>query len=960
MLELKHISRYYVQGDNTTKALDDVNLSFRDSEFVSVLGPSGSGKTTLLNVIGGLDHYTSGDLLINGVSTKNFFGKDWDAYRNNEVGFIFQGYNLIGHQTVLSNVELALTLSGIKSKERKSRAMQALTDVGLANHANKYPQQLSGGQMQRVAIARALVNNPSIIFADEPTGALDTNTSIEIMDLLKEMAKDKLVVMVTHNPELAREYSTRIVELKDGHIIGDSNPYTITETPKAKPQQKTAMSPLTALRLSFSNFLGKKGRTLLTSFAGSIGIVGIALILALSNGVNSLINDSNVTSPDALKITISSTRNNVETDSSAYQESSSYKDKKIDVNAKITKDLSLSGANDLGSLVSYFATNPEGLSESISSCETTYNTEPLIYSVDNKQLYPDNFLQTINFSSNSNSGSTGSSVTSNYFQALPQYTDTITDKAEVVEGRWPKASNECVLVLDKYYRINDSLMYLLGLRDSKELTDAADAYKNNEKVNLPSSYDQIDFNSIMNMSFRVVQPSAMYEKNNNGGWTNKVSDSDFVKSKVSEGSEMKIVGIINPKDSGLNEGVYFPQSVIIDTINYATNTEIVQSQLANPEVDVLTGKTFEEEKKGTDVVETKKPVVTPKISAPKFTVEDITKIISQSLNEDAIKKLTQRIETCKTLNADTQDLVAKATKAFVESGETDPEKYFKKHKEYIDDILKADAEDLTPEMVDEITKYATSVSMQVYTNMSLEIAEQIAAISSLADISINLSDDNISKLANGITGSRSYDRNLHDFGYCDWNKPSSITIYAKDVEGKQNVKTIINNYNKTNEESEHSEKVISYTDFSENLAKGLSTITGGISGALIAFVAISLIVSSIMIGIITYVSVLERRKEIGILRAIGARRKDIFLVFNAETFIIGLTAGVMGMLMALLISVPGNAIIKIAAHMDQDVMILSPISAIVLIAISVLLTFIAGYIPSRKASRKDPVEAINS
>ena len=1046
MLELRHISKAYQSGTFVQKALDGVSVTFRDSEFVAVLGPSGSGKTTMLNVIGGLDHYDSGNLIINGTSTRSFKDQDWDHYRNIEVGFVFQNYNLIPHQTILSNVELALTLSGISSKERKSRAVSALKSVGLLDHINKKPNQLSGGQMQRVAIARALVNNPSIIFADEPTGALDTKTSIQIMDILKEVSKNKLVVMVTHNPELAEKYATRIVNLKDGKIVADSKPFYKEENKGKKflknfKKGKTAMSFLTALSLSFANLMGKKGRTFMTAFAGSIGIIGISAILALSTGTSEYIKNVEHTTLSQYPLSITRTKSALSgmsdnneggsmSDKIKEMQHNNQEENTIGIRTFVTTLLSASGGNDLKSLKSYIDSNAEGLVDNSQSIEYTYNTEPRIYADDDygiREVYPEGLIPNNNGSSSSSASSMGAMSskfsTTSSFAAMPQNPDLYINEYTVSAGRWPENPYECVLVLHQDGTINDTLLYTLGIRDTAEFNEALKNYQAKKKVDLPEDFADVNYNQILGHKFKSVKPSDLYTYDEEAGiWIDNSEDKEFVKEKVKASKDITLVGIITPPEGldnalALTAGLNYPSELTEISISEAAQTEIVKQQLADPSIDVLTGISFEEEKSDSGI--------DPNMFSSMFQIDTdafkqafkfdtsamsqlgsnakvdispqmIQGLVASSLSEDSIKQIVQNMTIAELKDDQVRQLVILAVTAYnkyiqnseLTEAEKTPQMYFAPPSIalpqggpgyiYITQICAAANISATPSIVQGITQIATNLTTSLTTVFKNAVASSMANMTSnLADLGqaftvdkdaimsafkFDASPEKLMQMSKLISGSasRTFEGNLSNFGYADTSNPLSITIYPKNFEAKELITNAIDNYNSNNEEKGNKDKVISYSDYAKILMNSITTMIDMITAVLIAFVAISLVVSSIMIGIITYISVLERKKEIGILRAIGARKRDIFNVFNAETFIIGIVAGLIGIGITLIGCIPANLIAQAVFDVKYPIAVLPAWSAVVLIAISVFLTFVAGLIPSTSASKKDPVEAINS
>ncbi len=811
MLELKNITKKYIIGQVQQQVLKGISINFRKSEFTSILGASGSGKTTLLNIIGGLDHYDNGDLIIDGVSTKKYDSSDWDSYRNHRVGFIFQSYNLISHQTILANVELALTLSGISKRERRKRAKEALTKVGLKDHMNKRPNQLSGGQMQRVAIARALVNNPEIILADEPTGALDSETSIQVMDILKEVAKEKLVIMVTHNPELAKEYSTRIIELKDGLILDDTNPYTEeAEQKEVKKTNKTSMSLWTSLGLSLNNLLTKKGRTILTAFAGSIGIIGIALILSLSNGVQNYVSDIERKSLSDYPIVL---EKNTYDFSKLLQvaEEKQVKGKENEITSKddITSTIDLLNnniikKNNLQEFKKYIDSNDEILKYA-SEIKYGYDLDLQIYSgkENNVRVNPNNFNPLNSNAIEEEQGDFSVSMANEptpVFEEILENEDVLKSKYEVLAGNLPKDYNELILIVSKDNVIPDSILYALDIKDRQELADIVNKINNNEKPEIKST--SYSYEDIMKLSYKLVLNTDYY-KYENGIYKDYSNDKEYMKNLISNGLDMKVVGVLKAKDDGTTANVIgYKHSLTEYVINNIAKTDIYKEQTTNKEVNVLTGDKFDG-------------------------------IINTYEN------------TCKTL------------------------------------------------------------------------------------------------------------------GIADLNNPSSISIYPKDFDSKEKVIKYIEDYNEKQKKDNRNDLVVTYTDLIKTVISGVTSIINMVSIVLIGFVAISLIVSSIMISIITYISVLERTKEIGILRAIGASKKDVSRVFKAETIIEGLIAGGLGIGITLLICAPVNMIVKSLAKIDK-IASLPMGSAVVLIILSVILTVIAGLIPSKMASKKDPVEALRS
>ena len=865
MLKLKNITKEYKSGDTTVKALKGIDIEFRNSEFVSILGQSGCGKTTLLNIIGGLDRYTSGDLIINGKSTKEFKDNNWDAYRNYSVGFVFQNYNLIPHQTVLSNVELALTLSGVSKEERRKRAIKALEDVGLKEQIHKKPNQMSGGQMQRVAIARALVNDPDIILADEPTGALDTKTSVQIMEILKNISKDKLIIMVTHNPELAEKYSSRVIKVLDGKVISDSNPYKEdeekTEKKKAKTG-KTSMNFFTALSLSLNNLMTKKGRTILTSFAGSIGIIGIALILSLSNGVQKYINrvqedtlssypisieESTVDMASMLEIMMDEGNDNLN-----HEEGKIYS--KDIMNEMISTLSSKIQTNNLEEFKSYLDTEENEIKKNSNAIQYEYNLNLNLYKKDTSngivKVNPSTVMNSIGMGNmveeqNSSPFASSSMMVSqtDVWEEMLDNKELIESQYDVLAGNLPTSYNEVALVVDENNQISDYTLYTLGLKDQKDLERKWEAVKKGEKV---EADDQkvYTYDELLNLSFKLILNTDYYEKSGNM-WVNKSDDEEYMKNKIENAEDIKISCIIRKNEESVSTSltgsmIGYTKQLKEHVINKINESEIVKEQKENKDINIFTGMKF-------------------------------------------------------------------------------PEK-------------------------NENTKFD-------YANLT---SEQKAYIS-------KLSSEELAKVMQSFSENQNatYEDNLETLGVVDLNKPSAIKIYATNFDAKELISNEIEKYNQKQRDEGKEENVINYTDMVGMMMKYVRVIVNMISYVLIAFVAISLIVSSIMIGIITYISVLERTKEIGILRAIGASKKDISRVFNAETFIIGFAAGLLGILITLILTIPINAIIKAIAGVS-GIASLPFGGAIILVIISMVLTIIAGLIPSKMASKKDPVEALRT
>ncbi len=1022
MLQIKNICKQYKTGNLIQKALDGVSLNLRDNEFVAILGPSGSGKTTLLNIIGGLDRYDSGDLIINGISTKKYKDRDWDSYRNHTIGFVFQSYNLIPHQTVLSNVELALTISGVSKAERRKRAKRALEQVGLGDQGHKKPNQMSGGQMQRVAIARALVNDPDILLADEPTGALDSETSIQVMNLLKEVAKDRLVVMVTHNPELAYEYATRIVELKDGVIRSDSNPFNLDnktlKVPQHKNMGKSSMSLKTSLSLSFNNLKTKKARTILTSFAGSIGIIGIALILSLSNGVNQYIQSIEEETLSEYPLQIQSTGFDItsmmDTQSS---DDSTKEDGEVQVFQMLTNIFSRVGSNDLTSLKEYLDSNKGDLSKYTKSVEYTYNVVPQIYSANTesiRQVNPDRSFAALGLGASSTSNSTMSSMMStNVFYQMPQNTDLYQEQYDVKAGRWPKKYNECVLVLNNNGKISDFMLYTLGLRDYSELDTMIQQFSQEEKVTVPDNSQSYSYDDIIGINFKLVNPSDCYQYDVNYNiYRDKTDDQAYMKQLIDNGENLEIVGIVQPSDGAnvtmLQSGIGYLPSLSDHVINQAQSSEIVQKQLATRDIDVFTGKrfddpesssldmnslftvdsetlqsafTFDQSKISMDMssVDFSQLSIDPSL-LPSLDVDSLLGDIKFELTTDQINQISQKIMTqfqqyLKDNNLTDQSKMDEYFRAYLQS---DAAKNLIQSEMAAliqeSGMAKQFAANLKSQMQTMMAQYSEVIANSLKQQLTTVMADQMDNFSSqfqdaisidtskfASAIKVNMSEEELSELMLSLMSedSSSYENNLQKLGYASKDEPSGINIYPLDFESKQEVINVLDQYNE-NVEKVDEDKVITYTDYVGTLMSSVTDIINVISYVLIAFVAISLVVSSIMIGVITYISVLERKKEIGILRAIGASKRNISQVFNAETFIIGLFAGVLGIVITLLLLIPGNMIIHDIAG-SQDVSAILPVTgAVVLIILSVVLTLIGGLIPAKKAALEDPVTALRT
>lgn len=894
MLELNDIKKDYVSGSTTVSALKGINLRFRDCEFVSILGQSGCGKTTMLNIIGGLDKYTSGDLKINGVSTKNYKDRDWDFYRNNSIGFVFQSYNLIPHQTVLSNVELALTLSGVSKTERKRRAIEALEKVGLGEQIHKKPNQMSGGQMQRVAIARALVNNPDILLADEPTGALDTETSIQIMELLKEISKDRLIIMVTHNPELAKDYSTRIVRLLDGVITDDSDSYSLEDmeadikakeavkvkasekkNKKSGKKQKTSMSFFTALSLSFNNLMTKKTRTILTAFAGSIGIIGIAMILSISNGIQLYIDRVQRDTLSSYPITLQAESIDISsmvTSMTGNSDSAEHEDKSKIYSNDIMGDMINTmvkevKSNNLSEFKKYIENGGSDIKSNVSDIQYSYDVPLNIYMKDTsngvEQLNPSTMFDSIygeGATSTSSAMSSGMGMgmfsNSSVWNQLLGNQQVLDEQYDVLAGHWPENFNEVVLVTDKNNEVDDYTLYSLGLKDPEEVRTLF------KKMMVGESYEtekdiSYTFDEILDTEFKLVMPTDMYKYNDvTGTWDDYSKDDKYMTNVVNNGTDIKVCGIIRPNDdavsTSISSGIGYTAKLTEYIIEEVKNSEIAKAQLADTSVDVFTGVPFDNDRN------------------TEITMDDVNAYMAT----------------------------------------------------------------LSPE---------ESAQMQAMTS--------------------GMSDDQILQLFSASLKARTTDATLDSnkskLGITDLDTPSQIDIYATDFDSKEKVQNIIKDYNKLQQDDGKEENVINYTDYVGIMMSSVSTIINAISYVLIAFVAISLIVSSIMIGIITYISVLERTKEIGVLRSIGASKKDVSRIFNAETLIEGFVSGALGIVVTLLLCIPANALIKHLTDIS-NVAQLPVAGGVILIIISMLLTFIAGLIPAKLAAKKDPVVALRS
>lgn len=985
MLEIRNIVKNYETGSETVHALKGVSIAFRESELVSILGQSGCGKTTLLNIIGGLDQYTSGDLIINGQSTKQYKSADWDIYHNHSVGFIFQSYNLIPHQSVLSNVELALTLSGVSKAERRRRAKEALEKVGLGNQLNKRPNQMSGGQMQRVAIARALVNDPDILLADEPTGALDSETSIQIMELVKEIAKDRLVIMVTHNPELAEKYSTRIVKLLDGQIVGDSDPFDPAKEPahsevrksEVTKGQKTSMSFLTALSLSKNNLMTKKGRTFLTSFAGSIGIIGIALILSLSNGVQEYINSVERSTLASFPVSIQHETVDYTSLMTSMMNVRDNAEENRDPDRIYTNDISTEmmktmlsemQTNNLAEFKEYLESDPDGISASIEEIQYSYDSNLYIYGHsadgDIMQINPSTVMSAMmgqsmadNVSQMTNTYSSlmGSSSMSSYdaFRELLS-TDMLKTEYEVLAGRLPEAYNEVVVLVTDRNELSDVTLYTLGLRDQGELEGMMSSVMAGESFDLDTGDLSFSYDDLMGMEFSMLTAPEFYQKNDDGTWTDMRSDSEFMEQAAENGLKLKVVGILKPDADSLisstnSGGIGYTHALTEYMIDKTNSSELVKAQKENPDVDVFTGIEF--------------PKADEEEEQP-MSQSEAMEMLTGMLTEEQRTKINEGIMAA--ITEEQQAQIQSAMMGMVSD-------------EQMNSIMMGV---LTPEQLTQLQSGADVNSLLTdaqKAQMSAQIAasltaEQNAELSTMMNGMVDptkmytifmqvLTTDQIRQLMDMTkepeTTDATYDGNLKLLGVAELSEPSSMKIYATDFESKEKITQLIEKYNDSKIADDNQADVINYTDYVGLMMSSVSDIINAISYILIAFVAISLIVSSIMIGIITYISVLERTKEIGILRAMGASKRDISNVFNAETLIVGFSAGVIGIAVTLLLNIPINIIIENITGI-ANVALLPWQGGVILVVISMLLTLIAGLVPAGVAAKKDPVEALRT
>ena len=1099
MLQLNHIKKEYKTGDLVQKALDDVSLNLRDNEFVAILGPSGSGKTTLLNVIGGLDRYDSGDLIINGISTKKYTDRDWDSYRNHTIGFVFQSYNLIPHQTVLSNVELALTISGISGAERRSRATKALEQVGLGDQLHKHPSEMSGGQMQRVAIARALVNNPDILLADEPTGALDSDTSIQVMELLKEVAKDRLVVMVTHNPELAEQYATRIVRLRDGVIQSDTAPFAPDDSAQVPPVHKnlgrSSMSPLTALALSFNNLLTKKTRTLLTAFAGSIGIIGIALILSLSAGVSNYIQEMERSTLSEYPLQISTTgvdlaalldpgsytsavANNTNVGATSASSTPEGMVTVRELLSQLTEDNS--SVNDLASLKKYLDSSECTISEDAASIEYSYGIAPLIYRQNKdgtvRQIFPDSSLSALN-NTTSAAGIVSSMTNQSVFTEMAEEPSLYEDQYDVKAGRWPESYNEAVLVLNSDGSISDYALYILGIEDDSVMMRFLQEYAKNKNTQAPTGYGTYPYDTFVGLKYKIVTSSDYYVYDEERQiWRNRSDDEAYVEQLVENSPDLTIVGVVQPRADAsstiLPIGVAYTHALTYYAIDHAAESEVVKQQLADPEVNVLTGERFDADQRETDLdisslfsVDTDmlkdafqfdasklqfdlsgafdlqdgsfdfSSILDPSafqldlsdldlsdidmsdVELPDMDALDLSQLFADmdlSVSEDALQSLMKKImngykryiigngilnldkigfssymesDQFKQLLSesmgdllDTTGLQEQFTASLQQNLQGIMTSYLQSYSEQLSQKL---GEALQTKLTAAIQTQMSTVMQQLMTQLTTQFSQQIqsaiqnniAQLSSQVEdalkidptvfqsaVQVNMSTDDLVDLVkmNLQSSTTSYSSVLGALGYSDYAKPGSIWIYPKSFEAKNRIVDSLNAYNAAMRAQGEEDKVIVFSDTVGTLMSAVTKIVDMVSNVLVAFVAISLVVSSIMIGVITYISVLERRKEIGILRAIGASKHNVSEVFNAETFIIGMCSGVIGVGLCLLLLIPGNMLIHSIAGTTSVTAVLPPKAALVLIVLATLLTILGGLIPARSAAKCNPVTALRS
>lgn len=1093
MLQLENVRKSYTTGDFTQTALDDVSITFRENEFVAVLGPSGSGKTTLLNIVGGLDQYDSGNLVIDGVETSKYKDRDWDTYRNDRVGFVFQNYNLIPHQSILANVELALTLSGVSRAERRERAIAALDEVGLKDHIYKRPNQLSGGQMQRVAIARALINDPTIVLADEPTGALDSETSEQIMELLTEIAKDRLVVMVTHNPELAEEYANRTISLKDGRVVADTNPHDAGDSDTVGgTAARTSMSFFTAISLSFNNLMTKKGRTLMTAFAGSIGIIGIAAILALANGVNNYIKQVEEETLSVYPLTIQSQGMDLtamlgataEISEAAPDEETEQAD--VQEIKMMTRMFESIGSNDLAALKAFFDEAGGGIDEYVSSIHYSYSVTPQIFSADldsgPRQVNPDTSLAPLGFGgSDMPDNFMTQAMSTNLFDELMDDTSVVESQYDVVSGRWPEKYNETVVVLTPTGGISDFMAYTMDLRDPAELATMVEQSANDQPVTIPPDSGGYSYQDLLDVEFKLVHATDYYAYDPTYAvWTDRAGDKKYLTDLVEEGETLSVVGVVEPAKgasaAALQPGIYYTPMLTNHLIEAAAETKIVESQLARPNTNVFSGRTFADEEENPEredfdmstlisidedaianaftfdesqlAIDPSQlglggfglpdlqldPSALPTLELEEILggmdlgavgdsidleeiladldldeLEGVVEVDSEKIGDLADRMLTEYFQFAILEGLDPTDVETNFP-LFLESpkgvelleeadliGQELQEGLEEVQVRFTEQLLEAIGSAIEEQMNEQMSGVSAAIesSLSQYVQqamgaMSAQLSAQIgpalesqvsgALRSAMDSLAANMSsamgideeafadafefdmdEKELSELLASLLGSgtNSLDGNLARLGYADFAKPSGIDIYPVDFEGKGKVIDILDGYNEEMMEAGDDEKVITYTDIVGTLMSSVTDIINVISYVLVAFVAISLVVSSIMIGVITYISVLERKKEIGILRSIGASKKDIRRVFNAETLIVGLVAGLLGIGITVLLTIPTNIIVASRFAIER-VAVLPVAAGVVLVLISMALTFLAGLIPSSAASRKDPVEALRS
>ena len=1057
MLQIKNISKQYKTGDLIQDALKDVSLNLRDNEFVSILGPSGSGKTTLLNIIGGLDRYDSGDLIINNVSTANYKDRDWDSYRNHTIGFVFQSYNLIPHQTVLSNVELALMIGGISKKERRQRALDALEQVGLREQAHKRPNQMSGGQMQRVAIARALVNNPDILLADEPTGALDTETSVQVMELLKKVAQDRLVIMVTHNPELAEEYSTRIVKLRDGQIIDDSDPYIVPELELSKPEHKNlgkaSMSWWTALTLSFNNLLTKKGRTILTAFAGSIGIIGIALILSLSTGFQNYIDKIQEDTLTSYPLTITSETADTTSMllSMVSEAGEATGENSVRERQYLANMFSKIGTNDLKSFKKYLEDQSDKVDDMVSVVKYQYSVTPTICTLNSEkevaQVNPSSILTSM-MGSTSSSMSMMSGMSTSIFNEMLDDPETVKKEYDMLAGRWPEKYNELILVLPEPNGMSDMLVYGIGLRDEKEFLDMISKLMAGEKVENKNKPLEFTYDELLNLEYKLIDPSDTYKYNETYNiYESMANDEAFMKEVYDNAVDLEIVGIVCAKDgkaSGtLGMGIAYTKELTQYVIEEASKSEIVKKQLKDKEVNVFSNKRFDDESQDSglnfqDMITIDKDMlasamggtvsekeisdltqgyisqisasITTDTSAAEKAFSDTLVTLANGLLNGYINQHKDPISGVATMKvSEIENVVngymnsseAVQSIAALEKNYVIPQDTFKTtYTELLKGLLQAcyavapypGAQEPTFMLNDTLVQglLANFVSQEMIATtvkqmgaamtqavMQKNILSKVGELSGslvakvagafnvdqekiAAAFQFDMSEEEMARLMQTMASGgveKNADTNLISLGYQDVDKPTMISFYFRDFDSKEAFVDFLDGYNKKMEKKDE-EKVIKYTDMTGILMSSVKTIVDSVSYVLIAFVSISLVVSSIMIGIITYISVLERTKEIGVLRAIGASKKNISSIFNAETFIVGLFAGLLGIGVTLSLLIPINMILH---SINEDITAVLPMrGAMILVVLSVILTLIGGLIPSKQAAKKDPVLALRS